>query len=77
MQKTLCNRLYDTETAALIRQFSRGCYGDPAGYEERLYRTPEGYYFLYGVGGKDSPFPRETLRRISADAAETWIQTHG
>ena len=52
MQRTICKRLYDTETATLIKAHSEGNFGDPAGFEERLYRTPEGYYFLYGNGGE-------------------------
>ena len=66
MQRTICKRLYDTETATLIKAHSEGNFGDPAGFEERLYRTPEGYYFLYGNGGEASPYKTETIKRVSA-----------
>ncbi len=70
MQRTICKRLYDTETATLIKAHSEGDFGDPAGYEERLYRTPEGYYFLYGNGGEASPYKAETIKQMSAARAE-------
>ena len=52
MKKIICKREYDTETATLIEKRTFGTYGDPAGYEETLYRTPKGYYFLYVNGGE-------------------------
>ena len=70
MQRTICKRPYDTETATLIKAHSEGDFGDPAGYEERLYRTPEGYYFLYGNGGETSPYKAETIKQMSAARAE-------
>ena len=70
MQRTICKRLYDTETATLIKAHSEGDFGDPAGYEERLYRTPEGYYFLYGKGGETSTYKAETIMQMSAARAE-------
>ena len=70
MQRTICKRLYHTETATLIKAHSEGDFGDPAGYEERLYRTPEGYYFLYGNGGETSPYKAETIKQMSAARAE-------
>ena len=76
MQRTIRNRLYDTTTATLIQHFVSGCYGDPSGYEEMLYRTPDGYYFLYGIGGKTSPYAVESLRSVSVATAEKWQETH-
>ena len=53
-----------------------GLFGDPAGYEERLYQTPEGFYFLYGLGGDASPYPKETIKPASAATAEKWQAEH-
>ena len=33
MKKIICKREYDTETAVLVRRYTYGYYGDPAGYE--------------------------------------------
>ena len=69
MQRTLRGKVYDTDTATLVARRANGQYGDPAGYEERLYRTPEGLYFLYGIGGEASPYPVPTLRAVSKQRA--------
>ncbi len=73
MQKTLANKLYDTETATLIHSRTVGAYGDPAGYEETLYRTPDGYFFLYTNGGEASPYTKEDIRRMSPATAKKFM----
>ncbi len=70
MQKTLCKRLYDTDASELILRRSFGFFGSPDGYEESLYRTQDGYYFLYTNGGENSPYPKEDIRRMSPARAE-------
>ena len=55
MKKIICKKEYDTETATLIKKVTYGYYGDPAGYEEILFQTPEGLYFQYTRGGEASP----------------------
>ena len=76
MQRTIRNRLYDTDAAQLIHRYTSGFYGDENGYEERLYLTPDGHYFLYGVGGPASPYPNETIRCMSQNTAEKWQASH-
>ena len=73
MQKIICKKLYDTDTAALVFKKSVGAFGDPAGYEETLYQTPEGNYFLDTSGGEASPFPEEKITRLSEKKAEEWL----
>jgi len=72
MKKVLCKVEYDTDTAELIQKKVFGCFGDPKGYEETLYRTPDGKYFLYGFGGPESQYTVETIKRMSADKAAAW-----
>lgn len=76
MNKTIAKAVYDTETAAQVRKFTSGCFGDPAGYEETLYQTPEGRYFIYVNGGAESPYLEEKITRISKDKVEAWIEAH-
>ena len=52
MKKIISKREYDTETAQLIKKHTEGTFGDPAGYEETLYKTEKGYFFLYTNGGE-------------------------
>ena len=70
MKKIICKKEYDTETATLIKAYSFGELGDPAGYEEDLYQTPGGLYFLHVGGGEASPYPTEGIKRISKDKAQ-------
>ena len=76
MKKIICKKEYDTETATLIKAYSFGQYGDPAGYEETLYQTPEGLYFLYVCGGETSPYPKEDILRLAKTKVNAWLENH-
>ena len=73
MKKTIGKAEYDTDTATLVKKHTRGLFGDTDGYEETLYVTAGGLYFLYVYGGEDSPYPKEDIKRISAAKAEEWL----
>ena len=73
MQKTICKKLYDTDTASVVKKVTFGSFGDPAGYEETLYVTPDGAYFLYTNGGAESKYAKEDIARKSKAAAEKWL----
>ena len=69
IKKIICNKVYDTETATVVKKDTYGVYGDPTGYEETLFVTPEGYYFMYTNGGSASKYTAEGIKRVSkADA---------
>ena len=72
MKKVICKVEYDTEASELIEKKTFGEFGDPAGYEEVLYKTPDGKLFLYGNGGEASPYAEETIKRMSAAKAKEW-----
>lgn len=76
MKKIICKREYDTETATLIKKFTSGCYGDPAGYEETLFQTPDGLYFLYVNGGADSLYPSQDILRLAKAKVKDWTENH-
>ena len=76
MKKIICKKEYDTETATLIKKYTVGYFGDPAGYEEVLFQTPEGLYFLYVHGGENSPYPTEDIQRLAKTKVNAWIDTH-
>ena len=73
MKKIISKVEYDTETAQLIGKKTSGEFGDPKGYEEVLYRTPDGKYFLYVDGGAESPYKEEAIKRMAAAKAEEWL----
>ncbi len=72
MKKIICKVEYDTENAELLAKFTSGAFGDSDGYEESLYVTAGGKYFLYANGGEDSVHPTESITRMSADKAKQW-----
>lgn len=76
MKKIICKREYDTENATLVKKFTVGFVGDPAGYEETLYQTPNGLYFLYVNGGEESPYKAENIKSVSKAKANEWLDSH-
>ena len=76
MKKIICKREYNTETATFIQKYTYGVYGDPAGYEEALFQTPEGLYFLYVNGGTESLYPQEDILRLAKTKVNDWLETH-
>ena len=73
MKKIICKVEYDTENATIVEKRTFGAFGDPTGYEETLYKTPNGKFFLYVNGGEESIYPEENIKRLSADKANEWI----
>ena len=73
MQKIICKKVYDTAASTVVKKVTSGFYGDPAGYEETLYLTPDGFYFLYTNGGAESKYATEDITRKSKAAAEKWL----
>ena len=76
MKKVICKKTYDTETATLIKAYSFSQLGDPAGYEEDLYQTPEGLYFLHVGGGETSIYPAEDIVRMAKTKVKDWMEKH-
>ena len=72
MKKVINRRIYDTETSKQLAFKYMGEFGETSGYEERLYQTNRNLYFIYGVGGLDSPYPQETITPIEKEQAEAW-----
>ncbi len=73
MKKIICKVEYDTDTAEFIKKKTVGDFGDAAGYEECLFKTHDGKFFVYGNGGEESPYAEETIKRMSAANAEKWL----
>lgn len=68
--------VYDTEKAEALGTRSYGAYGDPAGYEETLYKTKGGLFFFWGLGGEASPYQNGAdIRPVSKDEAEAWLES--
>ena len=76
MKKTICKVEYDTETATLIKKYIFGSFGDPNGYEESLYITEKGAYFLYVNGGPNSIYPTADIKRLAKNKVDQWMADH-
>lgn len=74
MKKIICKVEYDTEKSELVAQNVYGVFGQKDGYEESLYKTADGKFFLYTNGGEDSIYPKEAITRMAAAKAEEWIE---
>lgn len=76
MKKRIGRKVYDTENAIFVHKYVYGYFGVPTGYEEVLFQTEDGYYFLYTRGGEESPYPKEDIKRLSKENAQQWIAQH-
>lgn len=74
MKKIICKKVYDTETATLVKKVTCGAFGDPTGYEESLYQTEGGLFFLYVNGGAESKHAKEDIVRMSAEKKNAWLK---
>ncbi|MBO5315842.1 MAG: hypothetical protein IKJ13_05250 [Clostridia bacterium] len=73
MKKIICKKEYDTAASEVVEKRTFGNFGDADGYEETLYKTADGSYFLYTNGGEESKYPKEDIKRMSKKTAEAWI----
>jgi hypothetical protein len=76
MSKEILGVVYDTATAVIDKKFTYGNTGDPYGYEETLYITGDGNYFIYTYGGIYSKYPQEGIRPIKHEDVRDWILSH-
>ncbi len=76
MKKVICKVEYDTENAELVAKFTSGAFGEADGYEESLYKTEGGKFFLYVNGGEESPYKKEDIKRLSPAKADEWLNAH-
>jgi hypothetical protein len=51
-----------------------GEYGHDDGFEEQLYLADDGQYFLYGVGGPESPYVKPDIKLMKKEEAEAWLK---
>ncbi len=73
MKKIIRNKEYNTENASIVKKLTFGNFGDADGYEETLYQTADGFYFLYVNGGEASKYKQENIKCVSKAKAEEWL----
>ena len=87
MKKVISGKVYDTETAERIGEVSFGNPSDFHFYDEALYRTQNGRFFLAGEGGpltawKKAPGSNSWssgsgIEALSIEEALAWCEEHG
>lgn len=68
--------IYDTVNSMIDKKFTYGVPGDPTGYEETLYITIDGRYFVYTNGGISSKYPKESIIPIAREEVKNWMLSH-
>lgn len=76
MCKEIDGVTYDTLTSTIDKKFTYGVPGDPYGYEETLYITSGGRYFVYTYGGNLSKYPTENIFPIEREDVKNWMLSH-
>ena len=77
MRKEIDGVIYDTATSTIDKKFTYGVPGDPCGYEETLYITSDGRYFIYTYGGSQSKYPVENVVPIEREDVKNWMMSRG
>jgi len=72
MKKIIKRKIYDTDTSKQLAFKNIGEFGEPNGYEERLYITKRGLYFIFGQGGPESPYPEPDIKAAAKEDADKW-----
>lgn len=76
MRKEIEGVAYDTSNSTVDKKFTYGVPGDPCGYEETLYITNDGRYFVYTNGGTQSKYPTERIIPIAREDVKNWMLSH-
>ena len=76
MRKEIDGVIYDTATSVIDKKFTYGAPGDPYGYEETLYITGDGRYFIYTYGGAKSKYTTENVTPIVREDVKYWMLSH-
>lgn len=73
MFKVIDGVIFDTQNSTIDKKFTYGAPGDPYGYEETLYITNDGKYFIYTYGGLKSKYPNEDIVPIAREEVKSWM----
>ena len=86
MKKIIDGKVYNTDTAKEIGEWSYGRYNDFDYLSETLYKTQKGAFFLYYEGGANTGYGQDLgsgnrcggsgIRLISEKEAKDWCMEH-
>ena len=77
---------YNTETATEVASYSQGYASDFGHFQETLYKTTKGAWFMYGEGGAMSRYsesygqgergPGSRVVVMTPDEVRSWLESH-
>lgn len=76
MRVLIDGAVYDTSEASIDKKFTFGAPGDAKGYEETLFITSDGRYFIYTNGGNKSKYTQESITPIAREQVLEWVMSH-
>lgn len=87
MKKVIEGKVYNTETAELVHEWSNGHFGNDFRYRSKdLYRTKKGSWFLHHVGGPMSDMAKSygnsvcgsvDIEPVTSNDALRFLESHG
>ena len=72
MRKVINRKVYDTDKSTQLGYKYMGKFGQPDGYEEQLFVTKSGCYFIYGVGGSESLYGDPGINPLTDKQLKDW-----
>ena len=85
MKQVINGKIYNTETAEKLHEYNNGMGNDFRAYDEALYLTKKGAFFIAGSGGPMTKYAKSCgnmttgssgIRVISKFDALKWLETH-
>jgi hypothetical protein len=75
MKKVINGKVYNTETAVRLGDWSNGLFTNDLYYvSEDLYKTKAGAYFLYCDGGAGTSYTKTSINPLTYDEAAEWAE---
>jgi hypothetical protein len=76
MVRIINKKTYDTDKDEHLGFKYVGVFGHLNGFEEQLFITKSGQYYLFGAGGPESPYPVATIKLLTEKEAELWEEEY-
>lgn len=74
MKAKIGQKVYDTSKATEVGSASEGYFGDPRGFEEKLYLKDSKEFFLHVIGGSESQYAEEKIIPLNIEDSASWLE---
>ena len=73
MKAKIGQKVYDTSKAIEVGSSAEGYFGDPKGFEEKLYLKDSKEFFLHAIGGSESQYAKEQIIPLNIEDSASWL----